>query len=281
MNDKNEKSNASYEDKWLYKERFPKSATYDVEWMLANEMGPNALWLLEGLTRHMTLSPGDRVLDMGCGRAVTSVFLAKEHRARVWANDLWVSADDNWNRVVEAGQEERVCPIHAEAHDLPYAAGFFDAIVSIDSYQYYGTDDVYLAYITRFLKTGGQMGLVMPAMLREIDKEPPAHLLKRQGSGAVFWDHSECWTLHPLDWWVRHFERSTLVDIELSVVVEDGWKLWRDWERVRNGGGYTGFPSELETIEEDRGRYIGFVMLVLKKRPRPPRPFDHSLRIRL
>lgn len=36
-------------------------------------------------------------------------------------------------------------PIHADARSLPFAAEFFDAIVCIDSFLYYGTDDLYLS----------------------------------------------------------------------------------------------------------------------------------------
>ncbi|MDO8385457.1 MAG: hypothetical protein Q7T13_03535, partial [Polaromonas sp.] len=50
---------------------FPRASKYDPAWILANEMGPNALWLAEWLTEAMALRPGMRVLDMGCGRAMT------------------------------------------------------------------------------------------------------------------------------------------------------------------------------------------------------------------
>jgi SAM-dependent methyltransferase len=280
LQNKKKEHNSNYKEEWLHKDRFPKTAKYDVEWLIANEMGPNPLWLLEELLEKMPLSKGARVLDLGCGRALTSIFLAKELDAQVMANDLWISADDNWTRVVAAGLESRICPIRAEAHALPYAADYFDAVVSIDSYQYYGTDDLYLGYITRFLKPGGTMGLVMPAMMLEFD-EPPPHLTERQASGSVFWDPAECGCLHTLEYWIRHFRRSGLVDIETAETVEEGWKLWLDWERIRNGGGFTGFPSDAETIEKDAGRYIGFVRLMLKKRPREKTEFDHSINIRL
>ena len=124
--------------------RFPRSSRYDPEWVFENQMGPNALWLTEWLAGAMALEPGMRVLDMGAGRAISSVFLAAEYGVEVWANDLWIGATDNWGRIRAAGMEGKVHPIHAEAHDLPYAEGFFDAILSMDSYQYYGTDDLYL-----------------------------------------------------------------------------------------------------------------------------------------
>jgi ubiquinone/menaquinone biosynthesis C-methylase UbiE len=271
---------AGYNDEWLHTARFPRSAKYDVAWMLANEMGPNPLWLLEEVTEQMGISPDDRVMDLGCGRGLTSVFLAREYEARVFATDLWINPDDNWGRFVEAGLADRICPVHSEAHDLPYAAGFFDAAVSIDAYQYFGTDDLYLGYLTRFVKPGGRIGLVMPSLTREF-ATPPEHLTRIRPTGTAFWDPTECWCFHTLEWWTRHLERPGLVKIESAEVVEDGWKLWRDWERVRDGGGFTGFPSEADTLTEDAGRNIGFVSFVLEVGPRGTRAFDHPLKIRL
>jgi SAM-dependent methyltransferase len=213
---------------------------------------------------------------------MTSVFLARELGLRVWANDLWVSPDDSWKLICEAGQQGSVCPIRAEAHDLPYAAGFFDAVLSVDSYQYYGTDDIYLGYITRFLAPGGTLGLVMPALMQEIEGEPPEHLTRPGASGTPFWDPRECWCFHTVDWWRRHLERTGLVDVEVAENVKDGWRLWRDWELIRNGGGFSGFPSEAETLDADRGEHIGFVLLVARRCAAPAGGHvDHSLRVRL
>ena len=126
--------------------QFPRSAKYDVAWQAENAMGPNPLWLMEALCQVMDLKAGIRVLDMGCGKAVTSIFLAREFGVQVWATDWWITATENWQRIRSAGVEQLVFPIHAEAHDLPFAAGFFDAVVSVDAYHYFGTDDMYLLY---------------------------------------------------------------------------------------------------------------------------------------
>lgn len=101
-------------------DQFPRSAGYDLEWILENQMGPNVLWLTESLTQVMELKPGMRVLDMGCGKALSSIFLAKEFDAQVWATDLWIKANENWQRVCAADMQQQVFPIHAEAHDLPF-----------------------------------------------------------------------------------------------------------------------------------------------------------------
>jgi len=51
--------------------RFPRSAKYEPEWVIENAMGPNPLWLTEFLCEEMELRPGMRVLDLGCGKALS------------------------------------------------------------------------------------------------------------------------------------------------------------------------------------------------------------------
>ncbi len=247
--------------------RWPRSAKYDPAWQIENEMGPNALWLAEWLCEKMKLEPGMRVLDMGCGRGMTSVFLAREFGVQVWANDLWIKATDNWKRFREAGVEDRVFPIHAEAHALPYADEFFDAIVSLDSYQYYGTDDTYLGYFYRFLKPGGQLGIVVPALMREFPGDRvPAYLTKLSPRGTRFWCSPECWCFHTRAWWRRAWRRTELVDIECADTLEDGWRDWMLFEEVKTALGTNRNDDELPGLRADRGRHLGFVRVVARRR---------------
>jgi hypothetical protein len=51
----------------LTRDRFPRSAGYDPQWMIDNWMGPSALWLAEWLCQEMDLRPGARVLDLRQG----------------------------------------------------------------------------------------------------------------------------------------------------------------------------------------------------------------------
>jgi SAM-dependent methyltransferase len=268
-------------DNPLYHERFPRSNAYDPEWIMKHQMGPNALWLCEALCRHMDLQPGMRVLDMGCGMALTSVFLAREFGVQVWANDLWISAGENWQRVCEAGLQDRVFPIHAEAHDLPYAEEFFDAVVSVDSYQYYGTDDLYLRYFSRFLRPGGQLGITCPALNRELTAEElPEHLDRRYDNGEVYWDPRECWCFHNADWWAEHFGRTGLVEVETAEMLEDGAGLWLRWERALDESSVERmFPSCAPWLEADAGRYLGWAQVVARRneafRPTPHNNLPH------
>lgn len=236
---------------------YPRSAQYEPQWVLENLMGPNVLWLTEALAEVMDLAPGMRVLDMGCGKAVSSIFLAKEFGVETWAADLWITATDNWERIREAGVERQVFPVHAEAHQLPFADRFFDAAVSLDAYHYFGTDDLYLAYFARFVKPGGRIGIVVPGFVQEFDSVPE-HL-------APYWEPAY-WSFHSPIWWRRHWERSDAVDVEVADLVPDGADLWLRWLEVCAAHGYPYDERELAMVREDGGRALGFTRLVARVR---------------
>lgn len=241
--------------------RYPRSDGYDPYWVLTNQMGPNALWLLESLTEVMTFEPGMKVLDLGCGRAMTSIFLAREFGVDVWATDLWIPAAENQTRVVEAGVENLVTPIHAEAHDLPYANGFFDAIVSLDAYHYFGTADLYLGYLLDFLKPRGRIGIVSPAGLTEIGADVPEHM-------RPYWEWDFC-SFHSPDWWRTHWTKTGKVSVDHADAVPDGWK---DWQRFNDlsapymeGWLADAAVNTRKMLDADRGRYLGFSRIAATK----------------
>src|SRR5215467_9093520 len=157
-------------DERLISDRFPRASGYHPEWVLAGVSGgANPLWLTEWLTEALDLRPGMRVLDLGCGRALSSVFLRREFGVQVWATDLWFSASENLRRIRDAGAEDGVFPLHANARALPFARAFFDAITCIDSFIYFGTDDLYLNCLAQFVKPGGPVAVAQVGLMQEID----------------------------------------------------------------------------------------------------------------
>jgi SAM-dependent methyltransferase len=227
-------------------------------------MGPNALWLTEWLCEELDLSPGMRVLDLGCGTAMSGIFLAKEFGVRVWAVDLWVSPNDNWKRIIETDTGDRVCPIKAEAHALPFAEGFFDVIVSVDAYQYFGTDELYLGYLSRFVRPGGKIAVVVPGWMKPLEKDKPSHLTEKQSNGAAFWE-DELVCFQTANWWRELWERSNRMDTITADTLPEGWKYWRDFETALENAGKNRFPSVAEALDKDQGEYVGFVRIVGKR----------------
>ena len=238
-------------DKPLVSDRFPRSSKYHPEWVIANASGgANALWLTEWLAAALDLRTGMRVLDLGCGRASSSIFLRREFGVQVRATDLWFSASENIQRIRDAGVEDGVFPIHADARSLPFAAEFFDVIVCIASFSYYGTDDLYLNYLARFVKPDGLVGIAGEGLVREIEGPVPEHLRE--------WWTQDVWCLHSASWWRSHWERTGIMDIELADTMPEGWQLWLDWHRLVAPDN----AVEIKALEADRGSYLGYVRIV-------------------
>ncbi len=68
--------------------------------------------------------------------------------------------------------------------------------------------------------------------------------------------------LHSDEWWRRHWERSGVLDVHLADTMPDGWQVWLDWQQ-------TACPDnrvEIEAVSADRGRYLGYVRVVGRRR---------------
>ena len=85
-------------------------------------MGPNSIRILAELFDKypLQLAPDDRILDLGCGTGLTSLVIAKETGAKVFANDLWISAEENRMRFAKWGVEGQITPVCEDASHLPF-----------------------------------------------------------------------------------------------------------------------------------------------------------------
>ena len=242
-------------DTLLTNNRFPRANNYHPAWVTAGVSGgANPLWLAEWLCEDLHLQPGMRILDLGCGRALSSIFLHREFGVEVWAADLWFSPSENLQRIRDAAVEKAVYPLRLEARNLPFAEEFFDAILSIDSFVYYGTDDLYLNYLARFVKPQGAIAIAGAGLTREIEGAGPEHL-------RAWWEPEMC-CLHSAAWWRNHWERTGIVDVDLSDSMPEGWQHWLEWQNIIAPENL----PEIRALQADRGDYLGYVRTIARRR---------------
>lgn len=234
---------------------FTKSNKYDFDFVKENMMGPNSMKILEEMSESLKLEKGMRILDLGCGRGLTSIFLAKEYDVTVFATDLWISATDNYERIKSMGLEDKIIPIHAEAHDLPFANEFFDVAISVDSYHYFGIEADYLTkHFAPLVKKGGQIAVAVPGLKKEFTNGIPAELVP-------YWCDDMSLTLHSCDWWYNIWKTSDLVTIQEFKELNCFEETWKDWLICDNDFA----RRDIRMMEAEGGNYFNLVSIIATK----------------
>ena len=155
---------------------FPKATSFDATLVRSKIMGPNPLKLCEELLRGARIPRGARVCDLGSGTGITSALLAREYGFDTYAVDLWSDPEENRAFFDSLGiPRNTIHPVKADASQgLPFEHDFFDAVVSIDSYNYYGRDPHYLGgRLLPYVKQGGMLYRSIPGMVRDCHDNLP------------------------------------------------------------------------------------------------------------
>ncbi len=159
-------------------------------------MGPSSLRILEELLNRfpLRLSAEDTVLDLGCGKGLTSLMAACETGTKVVAADLWINAEDNAARFADWGIADKLTPVNADANCLPFENGQFDAMISVDSYHYYGgSDGFFEEKIMPFMKKGAEILIGIPGIKNEFSGRSDELLSPWLGEDAHMFKSASDW----------------------------------------------------------------------------------------
>jgi ubiquinone/menaquinone biosynthesis C-methylase UbiE len=240
-------------------DRYPLSSKYDPRWVLGLDMGPHPLWQLEDLMAEIELRPGMHVLDLGSGRGATSVFLAREFGVEVAACDLWVPVEEAKKVFEASGVADRVVAVNADVRELPFSDEEFDAIISVDAFEYFGTDVHLLPALLRVLKPGGPIGMSTPALRVDPYEGPvPADIWEAFGYEVAAW--------HSPAWWQRHWEMSGLVEDVRARWQEGGRDNWLCWQRANRVCEGEDPDVVIDILERDVDELLGFTLISARKR---------------
>lgn len=236
--------------------QFLKSEKYDRQFVIDNMMGPNSLKLIEELTLKFDLRPAMRVMDLGCGKGLTAVFLAKEYGVQVFATDLWIEATENYRRFQEMGLDDLIIPIHTDILQSPFAEHYFDAVISVDAFHYFGRDaEVIDTKIAPLVKPGGLIALVVPGFKQDLhDNLPPEILLS--------WSAEDMDTIHSCAWWEKLFSQAKTVSIEQIGELECCDECWNDWLKSNNEYAV----NDRRAMEAGAGKYMNMIYILATKK---------------
>ncbi|MBQ1788858.1 MAG: class I SAM-dependent methyltransferase [Oscillospiraceae bacterium] len=237
--------------------KYPLSEKYSTPELMAKIMGPNPLKLEEELLDNHRIPAGATVCDLGSGQGLTSVFLAKEYGFRVYAVDLWSDPEENRRFFAEMGlTDEQIVPVKADAEALPFDKEFFDAVVTTDSYNYFGRDPAYLdERLLPFVKPGGYIYIAIPGMKQDCHDNLPPELL-------LSWTPEQMDYMHDTAWWsdmVSECKGAEVLSVSEMVSNEE---VWADWLKQENEYAI----GDRKSMEAGGGKYLNFIKIVLRKK---------------
>ena len=236
---------------------YMKSKAYESKDWMEKIMGPNPMKLTEELMRDHKIPEGSRICDLGSCQGLTSIFLAKEYGFTVYAADLWSDPAENQRFFDAQGvPREQLIPVKADATNLPFEKEFFDGVVSVDSYNYFGRDPLYLdEKLLPFVKPGGYLYFVIPGMKKDLHEDLPSELL-------LSWTPEQLDYMHDLCYWrdlLSQTQGANLLEIEET---EGNEELWQDWLAQENDYAI----NDRKSMEAGAGKYLNFIKMVLQKK---------------
>lgn len=237
--------------------KYIKSKKYNTPNLQKRIMGPNPVKLEEELLINHKIPNGATVCDLGSGQGLTSVFLAKEYGFTVYAADLWSDPRENRKFFDEMGLSiEQIIPVKADACDLPFEKEFFDAVVSTDSYNYFGRDEHYLDdKLLPFVKKGGYIYIAVPGMKKDCHDNLPKELL-------LSWTPEQLDYMHDTDYWTKIVSKSENSEIVSVKEMESNEEVWADWLSQDNEYAV----GDRKSMEAGGGKYLNFISIILKKK---------------
>jgi SAM-dependent methyltransferase len=220
---------------------YPELAGYSDEECYRDFFGGGGLYLAIEMLRTLHLRPGDLVLDLGCGKGATSLFLAKNYGVRVVALDLWTPAEFLNEKFTEQGYSDRISAIQMDAtQPLPFPQNYFDAIFCMNSFNFYGGSVNYLQHLLQHLKPGRQICIGSETLTNEFTREqietpPPVYAFKLpppNESVNVFED--DFMKQHTPGWWKQLFQASGLLDVECCHDLENAEVIYQELVRYEH-----------------------------------------------
>ena len=241
--------------------KYPELQGYSRDEIYKDFFGGGGLYLATHMARTLRLRPGDRVLDLGCGKGSSSIFLAKHYGVKVVALDLWTSADFLKQKFSALGFLDRITPIQMDAtQPLPFTTNYFDAIFCMNSFNFYGGTIEFIERLLKHLKPGGQLCIGSEVLTSEFTAEqlenpPRIYSFKLPPPNEhvdVF--EGDFRKQHTPGWWRDLFQSSGILHVEHCQELEDADAIYEELVRYEHEHNIDPFDVQICLDQMEWGR---------------------------
>ena len=151
---------------------------------------------------------------------------------------------------------EQIIPVKADATDLPFQKEFFDAVVSTDSYNYFGRDPHYLDdKLLPVVKRGGYIYIAIPGMVQDCHNHLPKELL-------LSWTPEQLDYMHDVSYWKNMVGQCRGTQVLSVKEMQSNEEVWADWLKQENEYAV----GDRKSMEAGAGKYLNFIAIVLRKK---------------
>lgn len=158
----------THQREWLLRRSFNRWARRGLE----EEMEQRHSWFTEKVMQKMNLSPGDRILELGCGGGWACRRMAR----RVGDGSQVVGLDISDEMILRAraksGEMQNVTFLCGSAEHIPCGENFFNKVFAIETFYYFEHQEGVLSELLRVMVPRGQLFLLVCLF-----KENPKSLL--------------------------------------------------------------------------------------------------------
>ena len=161
---------------------------------------------LRALAQGLNLAEGQILVDLACGAAGPSLWIAREYRARVVGRDLSsVAVERAVENALSLGMSDRAEFAQGSFETTGVASGAADAVMSVDALQYAPDKTKALIEVARILRPGGRFAFVtfeldaehvagLPVWNDPVDDYRP--ILEATGFETLSYDQIPQWREH-------------------------------------------------------------------------------------
>ncbi|WP_038906911.1 SAM-dependent methyltransferase [Dickeya oryzae] len=231
----------------------PFTDSYDSAFLLDTMMGPNAMRITEEMAAQLPITPGMRILDLGCGKGISSILLAKKYDVTVFAADLWITPTENARRFASQGVDSHIIPLLLDVtKEIPFAQEYFDMIISVDAWQYFGSNDSMLAKMLPFVKPNGLIAVAVPGFIQDYSEGNLPEVVK------PFWTPD--WYFYSCHWWKTLWEKEPGIEILQLREMDSCQQAWDDFMSCTLAQ-----EMMVPIMEAGAGAYFNMIQIVGRK----------------